>query len=154
MREELKRLQRELGISFIHVTHSQDEAMALADLMVVMDLGQIRQTGTPRKIFEAPADAFIARFIGGHNVVPTPQGLVAVRADRCRIGQAGNGAHFPAGSSRSSIRVRSSGSHSKRKRVSRQQRCCRTTSFCEPRAAGDAATLVWSEADAHPVAVS
>src|SRR6202171_4895371 len=91
MREELKRLQRELGITFIHVTHNQEEAMALADLMVVMDQGHIRQAGTPRQIFEAPADAFIARFIGGHNVVPTPQGLVAVRADRCRIGQAGNG---------------------------------------------------------------
>src|ERR1700731_3065318 len=71
MREELKRLQRGLDITFIHVTHSQDEAMALADLMVVMDLGHIRQIGTPREIFEAPADAFIARFIGGHNVLPT-----------------------------------------------------------------------------------
>ena len=46
MREELKRLQRELGISFIHVTHSQDEAMAMADLMVVMEDGEIRQAGT------------------------------------------------------------------------------------------------------------
>src|SRR5258708_39448089 len=86
MREELKRLQRELGITFIHVTHSQDEAMALADLMVVMDEGRIRQQGSPREIFERPASAFIARFIGGHNVVPTPQGVVAVRAERCRIG--------------------------------------------------------------------
>ena len=49
MREELKRLQRELGITFIHVTHSQDEAMALADLMVVMDEGRIRQAGTPAR---------------------------------------------------------------------------------------------------------
>src|SRR6202043_3344529 len=70
MREELKRLQRELKITFVHVTHAQDEAMALADLMVVMDLGQIRQTGTPRQIFEAPADAFIARFIGGDKLLP------------------------------------------------------------------------------------
>ena len=71
MREELKRLQRELGITFIHVTHSQDEAMALADLMVVMHEGRIRQSGTPREIFEQPASAFIARFIGGHNVLST-----------------------------------------------------------------------------------
>jgi putative spermidine/putrescine transport system ATP-binding protein len=91
MREELKRLQRELGITFIHVTHSQDEAMALADMMVVMDNGHIRQAGTPREIFEKPASAFIARFIGGHNVVPTPRGAVAVRADRCRIGTPGDG---------------------------------------------------------------
>src|ERR1700680_1630822 len=65
VREELKRLQRELEITFIHVTHSQDEAMAMADLMVVMDEGHIRQSGTPREIFEKPASAFIARFIGG-----------------------------------------------------------------------------------------
>ena len=94
MREELKRLQRELGITFIHVTHSQDEAMALADLMVVMDEGRIRQAGTPREIFEKPASAFIARFIGGHNVVPTARGIVAVRADRCRIGHPGSGPHL------------------------------------------------------------
>ncbi|MGE0700486.1 MAG: ABC transporter ATP-binding protein [Hyphomicrobiaceae bacterium] len=85
MREELKRLQRELGISFIHVTHAQDEAMALADLMVVMDGGRIQQAGAPRDVFEKPANAFIARFIGGHNVLPTEAGLIAVRADHCRL---------------------------------------------------------------------
>ena len=85
VREELKRLQRELGISFIHVTHSQDEAMAMADLMVVMEDGEIRQFGPPRDVFERPANAFIARFIGGHNVLPSERGLIAVRADRCRL---------------------------------------------------------------------
>lgn len=85
MREELKRLQRELAISFVHVTHSQDEAMALADLMVVMDGGRIAQAGTPRDIFERPTNAFVARFIGGHNVLPVQDGLVAVRADHCRL---------------------------------------------------------------------
>ena len=57
VREELKRLQRELGITFIHVTHSQDEAMAMADLMVVMEDGVIRQAGPPREVFERPASA-------------------------------------------------------------------------------------------------
>ncbi len=85
MRSELKRLQRELGITFIHVTHSQDEAMALADTMVVMDGGRIRQMGSPREVFEQPVSAFIARFIGGHNVLPSPDGMIAVRADHCRI---------------------------------------------------------------------
>ena len=89
MREELKRLQRELGISFVHVTHAQDEAMALADLMVVMDGGHIRQAGSPREVFERPASAFVARFIGGHNVVAWNGGLVAVRADACRISRPG-----------------------------------------------------------------
>ena len=87
VREELKRLQRELGISFIHVTHSQDEAMALADLMVVMQDGRIRQQGTPRDVFSNPASAFVARFIGGHNVLPGAAGPVAVRADRCWLAE-------------------------------------------------------------------
>ena len=85
MREELKRLQRELGISFIHVTHSQEEALALADLVVVMDHGHIVQFGAPREIFDTPATAFIARFMGGHNVIDEGRGAFAVRADRCRI---------------------------------------------------------------------
>ena len=69
MREELKRLQVELGITFVHVTHSQEEAMALADLVVVMDQGRIEQAGAPREIYNAPATVFVARFIGGHNVL-------------------------------------------------------------------------------------
>ncbi len=91
VREELKRLQRELGITFIHVTHSQDEAMALADTMVVMQDGHIRQVGTPRDVFGHPASSFVARFIGGHNVLPGTMGPVAVRADRCRLADAGEG---------------------------------------------------------------
>jgi putative spermidine/putrescine transport system ATP-binding protein len=69
MREELKRLQIELGISFVHVTHSQEEAMALADLVVVMNDGEIEQTGAPRDVYNKPNTAFVARFIGGHNVL-------------------------------------------------------------------------------------
>ncbi len=89
VREELKKLQRELGISFIHVTHSQDEAMALADQMVVMEHGRISQAGSPREVFDRPANRFIARFIGGHNVLDGPGGAIAVRADRCRLGAEG-----------------------------------------------------------------
>jgi putative spermidine/putrescine transport system ATP-binding protein len=91
MREELKRLQRELAISFIHVTHSQEEAMALADLMVVMEEGNIRQAGAPREVFERPQSVFVARFIGGHNVLSGGDGAIAVRADRCRLVEAANG---------------------------------------------------------------
>jgi putative spermidine/putrescine transport system ATP-binding protein len=93
MRQELKRLQRELGISFIHVTHSQEEAMALADLLVVMENGHIRQSGTPREVFERPSSEFIARFIGGHNVLPWKNGMIAIRADRCTLGVVGDGPH-------------------------------------------------------------
>ena len=62
-------LQRELGMTFVHVTHAQDEAMALADLVVVMNGGRIEQQGTPREVFNRPRTEFVARFIGGHNVV-------------------------------------------------------------------------------------
>ncbi|MEO7223596.1 MAG: ABC transporter ATP-binding protein [Devosia sp.] len=69
MRAELKKLQKRLGITFVHVTHSQEEAMALADLVVIMSDGRIEQAGTPREVFERPATAFVARFMGDHNVV-------------------------------------------------------------------------------------
>jgi putative spermidine/putrescine transport system ATP-binding protein len=89
MREELKGLQTRLGISFIHVTHSQDEAMALADLVVVMNAGKIEQAASAREVFNKPASAFVAKFIGGHNVIPAAVAranaegaMVAIRADR------------------------------------------------------------------------
>ncbi len=82
VRAELKRLQRDLGISFIHVTHSQEEAMALADLVVVMNDGRIEQAGSPRDVFEAPRTEFVARFIGGHNIISFDGRRVSVRTDR------------------------------------------------------------------------
>ena len=69
MRAELKRFQRELGISFIHVTHSQQEALALADFVVVMNDGNIEQIGTSQEVFNAPVNQFVAQFVGGHNVI-------------------------------------------------------------------------------------
>ena len=69
MRGELKRLQRDLGITFVHVTHSQEEAMSVADTVVVMDRGRIEQAGAARSIYNTPANSFVARFIGGHNVL-------------------------------------------------------------------------------------
>jgi putative spermidine/putrescine transport system ATP-binding protein len=85
MRAELKRWQRELGMTFVHVTHAQDEAMALADLVVVMNGGRIEQHGTPREVFRQPRTQFVARFIGGHNVVAVRDEVLAVRADRLRL---------------------------------------------------------------------
>jgi putative spermidine/putrescine transport system ATP-binding protein len=155
VREELKRLQRELEITFIHVTHSQDEAMAMADLMVVMEDGVIRQAGAPREVFERPVNPFIARFIGGHNVLPGPAGPIAVRADRCRLGLAGNGPHV---SGRVSV-VEYQGT---------MVRVAVTTDpgdevsalvpdemfHRQPVEPGDAATLVWSEQDVHHMALA
>jgi putative spermidine/putrescine transport system ATP-binding protein len=85
MRAELKRWQQELGFTFVHVTHSQEEAMALADQVVVMNQGRIEQTGSPREVFNAPRSEFVARFMGAHNVIATPTGKVAVRSDKLRL---------------------------------------------------------------------
>jgi putative spermidine/putrescine transport system ATP-binding protein len=72
MRGELKRIQHEFGISFIHVTHTQMEAIALADMVVVMDQGHIEQAGSARDVFDRPRTAYVARFIGGQNVLSGP----------------------------------------------------------------------------------
>ena len=86
MRAELKEWQTQLSMSFVHVTHSQEEAMALADVVVVMNQGRIEQQGSPHEVFNAPRTEFVARFIGGHNVIPHPAGgLVAVRADKTAL---------------------------------------------------------------------
>ncbi len=69
MREELRRLQSDLGITFVHVTHSQEEAFALADLVVVMNRGAVEQVGSPRDIYNRPGTAFVAEFIGGHTIL-------------------------------------------------------------------------------------
>jgi putative spermidine/putrescine transport system ATP-binding protein len=96
MRAELKRLQRELGITFIHVTHGQDEAMALADLVVLMNGGRIEQQGTPREIFNHPRTEFTARFIGGHNIIAIGGETFAVRNDRLTLTRSGEGVDGPA----------------------------------------------------------
>jgi putative spermidine/putrescine transport system ATP-binding protein len=88
MRAELKGWQQSLGMTFVHVTHSQEEAMALADQVVVMNQGRIEQDASPHLLFNAPRSEFVARFMGGHNVVPTSRGTVAVRADKTRLSRA------------------------------------------------------------------
>jgi putative spermidine/putrescine transport system ATP-binding protein len=98
MRTELKRLQRELGITFIHVTHGQDEAMALANIVVLMNAGRIEQQGSPRDIFNHPQTEFAAKFIGGHNVIAVGGKSFAVRNDRLILkkpGEPTNGPSIP-----------------------------------------------------------
>lgn len=85
MRAELRRWQKELGLTFVHVTHSQEEAMALADTMVVMNHGVIEQRGSPHEIYNRPISEFVARFMGGHNVLSTAQGKISVRTDHMQL---------------------------------------------------------------------
>ena len=70
MQLELSRIQREVGITFVYVTHDQEEAMTMSDRIAVMDRGQIVQVGSPQAIYETPASRFVADFIGSSNVLP------------------------------------------------------------------------------------
>src|ERR1700738_904756 len=69
MRQELRHMPRELGITFVHVTHTQLEAIALADVVVVMEKGKIKQAGPARDVYAYPRDRYVAEFLGGQNVL-------------------------------------------------------------------------------------
>ena len=69
MQNELKRIQQQMGITFIYVTHDQEEALTMSDTVVVMDKGRIQQIGTPEDIYNEPKNAFVADFIGDSNIV-------------------------------------------------------------------------------------
>lgn len=71
MREEIKSIQKELGITSIYVTHDQEEALSIADRIVVMDRGKIQQIGTPMEIYHKPKNEFVANFIGQANIFET-----------------------------------------------------------------------------------
>ncbi len=96
MQVELKQLQRELGITFVFVTHDQEEALTLSDRIAVFDAGRIQQLGTPQEIYEQPASAYVAGFVGTTNLLDaaTSQRLLgvdaehAVRPERLRLSPA------------------------------------------------------------------
>jgi spermidine/putrescine transport system ATP-binding protein len=69
MQIELKRIQREVGITFVFVTHDQNEALTLSDRLVVMNAGRIEQLGAPREVYERPRTRFVAGFIGTSNII-------------------------------------------------------------------------------------
>jgi len=71
MQLELKQLQRKLGITFIFVTHDQEEALSMSDRVVVLHDGEIQQIGTPRQVYEKPSNLIVAKFIGEVNIFPT-----------------------------------------------------------------------------------
>jgi len=83
MQTELKRLQKQLGITFVYITHDQEEALNISDRIAVMRDGRIEQIDTPAGVYDRPATSFVARFVGEANVL---SGIVrAVEADRVRI---------------------------------------------------------------------
>jgi iron(III) transport system ATP-binding protein len=84
MRFELKRIQRELGITTVYVTHDQTEALALSHMIAVMDQGRIVQIGTPRDIYERPSDRFVADFVGTTNFLDATV-IGSGDEERCRV---------------------------------------------------------------------
>ena len=78
MRDEIRKLQKEVGITSLYVTHDQAEAMGLSDKVVIMKDGVIQQVGSPREIYQKPANAFVAGFIGKTNIV---EGKVAAKSE-------------------------------------------------------------------------
>jgi spermidine/putrescine transport system ATP-binding protein len=70
MQIELKWIQTEIGITFVHVTHDQEEAMTMADTIAVMNKGKIEQMGTPEDLYDSPKTAFVANFLGQSNLIP------------------------------------------------------------------------------------
>jgi spermidine/putrescine transport system ATP-binding protein len=80
---ELKRIQQEVGITFVHVTHDQEEAMSMADTIAVMNAGRIEQAGSPAELYDAPDTEFVARFLGVSNLVDAK--LSARAGDMCTV---------------------------------------------------------------------
>ncbi len=87
MQVELKGIQREVGITFLYVTHDQEEALAMSDRIAVMEEGEIRQCGSPEEIYEKPSGPFVAGFIGVSNLLPGEDGSqISVRPEKILLG--------------------------------------------------------------------
>ncbi|MGN6467578.1 MAG: ABC transporter ATP-binding protein [Rhizobiaceae bacterium] len=95
VRHEISALQKRLGITAIHVTHDREEAMVMADRIVILDAGRIAQIGTPQEVYNRPSSSFVAAFMGAENVVPL---LVEAGGERLRIaaGPVNRAASIPA----------------------------------------------------------
>ncbi|MFI0463405.1 ABC transporter ATP-binding protein [Saccharopolyspora sp. 5N102] len=96
-RVEIRRAQREAGITSVYVTHDQAEAMAMSDRIAVLESGKLHQVGTPREVYHQPATAFVAKFIGGSNVLDAE--VVESSGEQAVVELAGSGAKFAAGRS-------------------------------------------------------
>nr|WP_231572057.1 ATP-binding cassette domain-containing protein [Pontibacillus halophilus] len=98
LRNEMKRIQQKLGITTIMVTHDQEEALSLADRIVVMNHGTIEQVGEPEAVYEQPTSSFVADFIGTANFVPSVQDnqVAAIRPEHVHMGLSPSATSMPA----------------------------------------------------------
>ncbi len=87
MRSELQRIQRQVGITFLLVTHDREEALSLSDRLAVMHRGRLEQVGTPRQLYDRPDSAVVATFLGAANLLPAEagSGLQLLRPERLRL---------------------------------------------------------------------
>jgi putative spermidine/putrescine transport system ATP-binding protein len=100
MQLELKTIQRELGITFLYVTHDQEEALTMSDRLAVFNAGRIEQVGTPAAVYEQPASEFIASFVGVSNVLERGGRQFTIRPEKVRLledGASEDGLHVEAG---------------------------------------------------------
>ena len=102
MQIELKRIQTEVGITFVHVTHDQEEAMTMADTIAVMNSGRIEQIGAPQEIYDTPRTAFAANFLGQSNLIPGE--VVVGRGDMVTVRAFGQVLTLPAAKLSSDLR--------------------------------------------------
>lgn len=93
MRHEIRAIQQRLGLTAVHVTHDREEAMTMADRLVIMQAGRIAQVGTPEEVYDRPATAFVANFMGAENVLPL------------RIERSEEGARLSAGEASASMKA-------------------------------------------------
>ncbi len=85
MQVELKRIQRQVGITFIYVTHDQEEALTMSDRLAVFRDGHVEQIGRPAEVYEHPATEFVAGFVGTSNVIATPTGRAVLRPEKIEL---------------------------------------------------------------------
>ncbi len=85
MQSELKRIQREVGITFVYVTHDQEEALTMSDRLAVFNAGRIEQVGAPADVYERPANEFVAGFVGTSNVVERDGRRFTIRPEKVRL---------------------------------------------------------------------
>ncbi len=100
MQVELKQIQHEVGITFVYVTHDQEEALTMSDRIAVFNEGRIEQVGTPAEVYEQPANAFVAAFVGVSNLLERDGRRFTVRPEKVRMignGEAASGLHTEPG---------------------------------------------------------
>jgi putative spermidine/putrescine transport system ATP-binding protein len=91
----LKALQRDLGITFVYVTHDQEEALTMSDRLAVFNEGRIEQIGTPAEVYEHPQTEFVAGFVGVSNVLERHGRRITIRPEKIHISEDGTGAGEP-----------------------------------------------------------